>query len=110
MCRYVNGERVDEADRGGVIFFGFAGKPAMTSAPIAACGSRSRMKLDAAGVVFGTIPAVHGGKNAVGRGLQRHVEVRREAIGGGEKIDKSGDVERLDGADAEALDSKCPQE
>src|SRR5882724_9988375 len=62
-------------------------------------------ELDAAGVVLGTVPAVHGGDDAVGAGLQRHVEVLGDAIAGGEEMDEiPGDVQWLDGADAETFD------
>src|SRR6266478_613126 len=62
-------------------------------------------ELDAAGVVLGTVPAVQGGEDTVRAGLQRHVEVLGDAIAGGEEMDEiSGDVQRLDGADAETFD------
>ena len=61
-------------------------------------------KMDAAGVVLGAIPAMHGGEDAVGGGLQRHVKMRCDAMVVGEEVDQiMGDIERLDGADAQAL-------
>ena len=62
-------------------------------------------EFDAASVMFGAIPAVHGRENAVGGGLQWHVEVRSEARVGSEEFDEiPGDVEGLDGTDAETFD------
>src|SRR5206468_996273 len=62
-------------------------------------------ELDAAGVVLGTVPAVHGGEDAIGAGLQRHVEVLGDAIAGGEEMDEiPSDIQRLDGTDAETFD------
>src|SRR5437660_2892277 len=99
------GEALDEGDRGGVIIFGFAGE---TGDDVGADGrvwEAFADEFDAAGIVLRAIPAVHGGKDAVGGGLQRHMEVLGDAICGSKKIDEVlGNVERLDGADAEALD------
>ena len=64
-------------------------------------------ELDAAGVVLGAIPAMHGGEDAVGAGLQRHVEVLGDALRGSKQRDQIlRDVERLDRADAQALDGR----
>ena len=99
------GPLFNEMQRGGVVGFGFAGE---TSDNVGADGRMRQAlvnELDAAGVVFGAVPAMHGSKDAVGSGLQGHVEVGREAIAGGDEIDeRKRNVERLDGADAEALD------
>ena len=50
---------------------------------------------------------MHGGENAIGRGLQRHVEVLSDARCGSEQRDQIlGHVERLDRADANTLDRR----
>ncbi len=101
------GERTgfDELQGGGVIGAGFAGE---ASDDIGADGGVWQMvvdEFDAAGVVLGPIPAMHGGEDAIRGGLQRHVEVRSDAIGDGKEFDEVlGDVEGFDGADAQALD------
>ena len=69
---------LDEVHGGGVIFFRFAGE---TGDNVGADGSVRELfanEFDAAGVMFGAIPAVHGGENFVRGGLQRHVEVLGE--------------------------------
>jgi hypothetical protein len=38
--------------------------------------------------VLGAIPAVHGGEDAVRGGLQGHVEVLGDEIGGSEEVDE----------------------
>src|SRR6202165_5449824 len=64
-------------------------------------------ELGAPGIMLGAVPAMHGGKDAVGTGLERHVEVLGDAIGGSEEIDEVlRDIERLDRADAQALDGR----
>ena len=99
-------EALDECERGGVVVFGFAGE---TGDDVGADGGvREALvdEFDAAGVVFGAVPAVHGGEDAVRAGLQRHVEVLGDALRGSEEFDKiSRNVERFDGADAQAFDS-----
>ncbi len=88
------GEALDECKRGGVVVFGFAREAGDDD------------ECDAAGVVFGAIPAMHGGENAIGSGLQRHVEVLGDALRGSEETDEVfRNVERFDGADAQAFDS-----
>src|SRR5205814_1853931 len=58
-----------------------------------------------AGIVLGAIPAMHGGEDAIGGGLQRHMEVLGDAISGSEEVDKVlSNVERLNGADAKAFE------
>jgi hypothetical protein len=55
--------------------------------------------------MLGAVPAVHGGEDAIGARLERHVKVPGNALGGSKKVDKIlGNVQRLDGADAETLD------
>ena len=61
-------------------------------------------EFDTARVVHGAIPAMHGGQNAVGRRLQRHVKMLGDARSGSEQRDQIlGDIERFDRADAQAL-------
>ena len=77
----------------------------MTSAPMAAPGEAFADARDAAGVVLGAIPAVHSGEDTVGAGLQRHMKMTGEAVGTGKEINEfARDVQRLDGARAEALE------
>ena len=99
------GAGFDELQGGGVIGIGFAGE---ASDDIGADGGVRQAvvdEFDAAGVVFGAIPAMHGSEDAIRGGLQRHVEMGSDAIGRSEEFDEVlGDVERLDGADAQALD------
>jgi hypothetical protein len=99
------GETFDEGKSGGVVVFGFAGEAGDDVGADGGVGEALVDEFDAAGVVLGAIPAVHGGENAVRGGLQRHVEVLGDAIGPGEEIDEVlGDVEGLDGTDAKPLD------
>jgi len=99
------GERFDEGERDGVVVFSFTGE---TGDDVGADGRVWEAfvdEFDAAGIVLGAIPAVHGGEDAVGGGLQRHMEVLGDAIRSREEIDEIlGNVERLDGANAEAFD------
>jgi len=100
------GERqaLDEIHCGGVVGFGFTGEAGDDIGSNGRLGEAVVDELDAAGVVLGAVPAVHGGEDAVGGGLQRHVKVLGDAIVGGEQIDQVlGDIERFDGADAEAF-------
>jgi len=99
------GQLFDEGERGGVVCLGFAGESGDDVGTDGGVREAFVDERDAAGVVFGAIPAVHGGEDAVGARLQRHVEVLGDAIVGDEKFDEVlGDVLRLDGADAEAFD------
>ncbi len=103
------GERqiLDKAERGSVIFFGFARETGDDIGADGGVGEEFADELDAAGIVFGAIPAMHGGEDTVGSGLERHVEVRGEAIGRREESDHvAGNVERLNGTDAKAL-NRC---
>src|SRR5229473_1563789 len=98
-------EALDEGHGCGVVIFGFAGEAGDYVGADGSVGEEDVDEFDAASVVFRAIPAVHGGQDAVGAGLQRHVEVLGDTIGGGEEIDQvSRDVKGLDGADAEAFD------
>ncbi len=88
-----------------MVSFGFVGEPGDDVGADSGVGQTFVDEFDAAGVVLGAIPAVHGGEDAVGGGLQRHVEVLGDAIGPGEEFDEVlRDVERLNGTDAEAFD------
>ena len=99
------GQTLDEGERGGMFGFRFAGEAGDDVGADGGVGKAFADELDAAGVVLGAVPAVHGGEDAVGAGLQRHVEMLGDAIGPGEEFDEVlGDVERLDGADAETFD------
>ncbi len=99
------GEAFDKGESGHVVGFGFAGEAGDDVGADGGVGKAFVDEFDAAGVVLGAIPAVHGGEDAVGSGLQRHVEVLGDAIGPGEEIDEVlGYIKWLDGADAEALD------
>ncbi len=98
------GEAVDEGEGGGVVGFGFAGEAGDDVGAEGGVGEAVVDELDAAGVVFGAVPAVHGGEDGVGGGLEGHVEVLGDAAGAGEEVDEVlGDVQGLDGADAEAF-------
>jgi len=99
------GQALDEGERGGMFGFGLAGEAGDDVGANGGMREALAYEFDAAGVVLGAVPAVHGGEDAVGAGLQRHVEVLGDAIAGGEEFDEIlGDVERLDGADAETFD------
>jgi len=101
------GERqaFDKGERGGVVIFGFAGKAGDDVGADGGVGEAFTDEFDAAGIVFGAVPTVHGGQDEVGGGLQGHVKVLGEAVGGSEEIDEVFcNVYWLDGADAETLD------
>src|SRR5580704_19346221 len=71
------GERqsVDKRNGGGVVFFRLAGE---TGDYVGSNGRVREMladEFDAARVVLGAIPAVHDGADAIGGGLQRHMEM-----------------------------------
>ncbi len=100
------GQALDESERGGVVVFRFAGEAGDDVGADGGVREAFVDERDAAGVVFRTVPAVHGGEDAVGAGLQRHVEVLSDSLGRSEEIDEVlGNVEGLDGADAQAFDS-----
>src|SRR5207302_7350999 len=74
-------KRLDETKRRGVVVFRLTGK---TGNDVGADGGMRKAladKFDAARVMPGAIPTVHGSKDAIGAGLQRHVEMLREALG-----------------------------
>ena len=99
------GQALDEGHGGGVVGFGFAGEAGDDVGADGGVGKMVVDETDAAGVVFGAIPAVHGGEDAVGAGLQGHVEVLGDAPRGcKERNQILRDVERFDRADAEPLD------
>jgi hypothetical protein len=97
--------RLDESHSGGVVLFGFARE---TGDDIGSDGGVRKLfanEIDATGVVFGTIPTMHGGEDVVGGGLERHVEVFGEAAGRSEECDQiASDVERFDGTEAHTFD------
>src|SRR6201987_6185549 len=67
--------RFDEIHGDGMVVFGFAGE---ARDYIGAYGGVRQLfvnEVNAAGVVFQAVPAMHGGQNSVGGRLQRHVEV-----------------------------------
>src|SRR5216684_146318 len=98
------GQALNEGERGGMFGFGFAWEAGDDVGADGGVGKALADELEAAGVVLGAVPAVHGGEDAVGAGLQGHVEVLGDAIGGGKEFDEIlGNVERLDGTDAETL-------
>lgn len=96
---------IDEGERGGVVGFGFAGESGDDVGTNGGVGEAIVDELDAAGVVAGAIPAMHGSEDAIRAGLEGHVKVLGDARIGGEEVDEIlRDIERFDGADAEALD------
>ena len=96
---------LDELDRCGVVFGGFPGETRDNVSADRGVGKLIANKFDSARVVFGAIPAMHRGKYAVGAGLQRHVEVLRDARRRSEQRNQVGsDVERFDRADTKTRD------
>ena len=94
----------DEAQSGKVIGFGFAGETGDDVGADGGVGKALADEFNAAGIVLGAVPTMHGGEDTVRGGLQRQVEMGSDAIGGREQVDEvAGNVERFDGADAEAL-------
>ena len=77
------GERqaLDEGKSGGVVGLGFAREAGDDVGADGGVGEKLMDQLDAAGVMLGAVPAVHGGEDAVGAGLQRHMEVLGDAVG-----------------------------
>ena len=105
------GTLFDEGESGGVIGIGFTWEAGDDVGADGGVGEAVVDQLDAAGVVLGAIPAVHGGENAVRGGLERHVEVFGHAAGAGEEFDEIlRDVLRLDGADAEPFEGSFVQD
>ena len=105
------GEALDEGERGGVILLGLTREAGDDIGADGSVRKKFADEFDAAGIVFRAIPAVHSREDAVGTGLQRHVEVTRKAIGRGEKFDEvAGNVEGLDGANTQAFDGSPIQD
>jgi len=103
------GERAgsDEVQGCGVVRIGFAGEPGDYVGADGSVGQAVVDEFDAAGVMFGAVPAMHGGQDTIGSGLQGHVKMRRDSIVGCEEVDEIlSDVERFDGADAQPLDGR----
>jgi len=92
---------LDEIKSGGVVLFDFSGKARDYVGTDGGVRKMFADELDTARVVFGAIPAVHGRKDSVRTGLQRHVEVFGEARRRSEKENQiARSVKRLDGAQA----------
>src|SRR3981081_504515 len=67
--------------------------------------------MSAAGIVFGTIPAMHGGEDAIRTGLQGYMKVRRHAIICGKKFyEVSRDIHGLDGTHAQTFEARFVEE
>jgi len=101
------GERalLDEIHGGSVVGFGFARETGDDVGTDGGVGELFTDEIDAAGVVCGAVPTVHGGEDAVGSRLQRHVEMFGEAWRLGKECDHiASNVERLDGTEAQARD------
>src|SRR5204863_157603 len=98
------GQTFDKGYRGGVVVFGFAGEAGDDVGADGGVGETLMDECDAARIVLGAVPAVHGGQDAVGTGLQRSMDVLGQAIGRSKEIDEvSGNVKRFDGTDTEPL-------
>lgn len=105
------GESLDEIERGGEVGLRFTGETADDVGADGGVGKEVADEFDAAGIVTGAIAAVHGGKDAVGAGLQRHMKVLGEAIGGSEERDEVlSDVLRFDGGNAKAIERSFVQD
>src|SRR5216684_5973050 len=99
------GERrlFDERKRGAVVGFGFTGEAGDDIGANGGVGEALANQFNARGVVFGAVPAVHRRQDAVRTGLERNVEVVRDAIGGGKQFDQvARNVHRFNRADAQA--------
>jgi len=98
------GPRGDEVDCCGMVGIGFAGETGDNVGADGRVGQALVDELDASSVMLGAIPAMHGGEDAVGSGLQGHVKMRGDAVVAREEVDQIlGNIERLDGADAQAF-------
>jgi len=100
------GERqaLDKGHRCGVVFVGFARESGDDVSADRGVGQMLSNELDAAGVVLGAIPAMHGGQNAVGPGLQRHVKMLCDARSRRKQRNQIlSDIQRLDRTDAQSL-------
>jgi len=94
-------KRIDEAESGFVIGFGFAGEASDDVGTDGGGRKKFANEFYAAGVVLRAIPTVHGGEDIVRAGLKGHVEMVGDAAGACEERDEIlGDVERLNGTDA----------
>jgi hypothetical protein len=60
------GERFDEGESSGVVLVGFAGEAGDDVGTDGGVGEAFADEFDAASVMLGTIPAVHGGENTIG--------------------------------------------
>jgi len=100
-------KRIDEAESGCMVGFSFARKTGDDVGAYGGMGKKFANECRTASVVLRAIPAMHGGEDIVRAGLERHVKVLGDATGAGEERDEIlRDVERLDGADAEARERR----
>jgi len=99
------GSPLDELESSGMFLFGFAREAGDNVGADCSVGEVLTDEFDAASVVFGAIPAVHGGENSVGARLQGHVKVFGQAgCRGEEKNQIASNIERFDGTEAEPFD------
>jgi hypothetical protein len=99
------GVLLDEGESGFVVSVGLAGEAGDDIGADGGVRQAFVNEFEAASVVGDAITAVHGGEDAVGAGLQRHVEVLREAAGRGEEINEVlCNILRLDGRESEAVE------
>ena len=90
-------KRIDEAESGLVVGFRFAREAGNDVSANGCVREKFANEFYTTGVVLRAIPPMHGGENIVRAGLERHVEMLRNAIGASEECDEIlGDVERLD--------------
>jgi hypothetical protein len=76
--KIAEGARVNEIHGGGVVVFGFSRKSGNDIGTDGGVGQLFPDEVEAAGIVLGAVPAMHGGEDAVGGGLQGHVEMTSE--------------------------------
>src|SRR6266852_2153858 len=99
------GERrvFDERKRPQVVGFGFTGEAGDDIGANGGVGEALANQFNARGVVCGAVPAVHRRQDAIRTGLERNVEVVRDAIGGGKRLDQvARNVHRFDRTDAQS--------
>src|SRR5262245_10082625 len=101
------GAPLNEVESEGVVFFAFAWEPGDDVGADARVRQMFANQLDAARVMFASIPAVHGGENCVRATLQWHVKVLCQPRCGREKQNEvAGNVQRLNRTEAQALDRR----
>ena len=105
------GAGFNKSKSGGMVGIGFAGEAGDNVGTDGRVWQMAVDEFDSAGVVFGAVPATHGGEDAVRSGLEGHVKMGRDAIGCGEEFDEvPGYIEWFDRADADALDRRFIQD